>query len=84
MIMLVMAIRDRAVDTFARPWFVSSRPQGVRYFKDEINRRSDDNPLSKHPEDYDLYFLGTFDDATGHFDSKRPEQVAIGKDLVGV
>lgn len=78
----VLAIRDRAIDSYGQPFYSSSVGGAVRSFSDEINRSAENNQLNKHPEDFDLFLLGEFDDQTGEFDSTRPAQVAVGKDLL--
>lgn len=78
----ILAIRDRALDAYGQPFFSASTGAAIRSFSDEINRASPDNQLFKHPEDFDLFLLGEFDDQTGEFDSTRPAQVSVGKDLV--
>lgn len=76
----ILSIRDRAVDAFGRPMFFPTIGAAVRAFDDEINRDSKDNPYFAHPEDYDLYHLGHFDDSTGRFTMlEAPKQVAIGR-----
>jgi len=78
---IVMAVRDRATDSFGSPFYVVARGQAIRSFSDEVNRAAPDNGLYAHPEDYDLYELGEFDDDTGLFATGSPKQIAIGKDL---
>lgn len=79
----VVCVRDRAADCFGQPQFVLSVGAAIRGFGDEINRAADNNGFYKHPEDFDLYELGTFDDQDATFEcSESPRQIAIGKDLV--
>lgn len=78
---LVVAVRDRAADAYGVPMFVASLGGAIRSFGDEINRAAENNSLYQHPEDYDFYSLGTFDDATGSFECHIPKQIAVGKDL---
>lgn len=82
MILYVLSIRDRAADVFGQPIFVAAKGAAVRSFGDEINRKEANNNFAAHPEDFDLYELGTFDDNTGTFECSTPRMVAIGKDLV--
>lgn len=77
--LVVCSVRDRALDAFMQPFFAPAIGLAVRSFSDEVNRA--DSPMAAHPEDYDLYQLGTFDDATGTFAGTGPRQVAIGKDV---
>lgn len=78
----VLSIRDRAADIFSQPMFFGSVGAGIRSFGDEVKRVDPNNNLNKHPEDFDLYQIATYDDETGEFEPMRPQQVAIGKDFV--
>lgn len=81
MLFIVMTIRDRAVDTYMSPMFARSENEATRQFNDAINNNDTQNPLYKHPEDYDLYRLGTYDDQTGEFHNEpRPHMVITGKE----
>lgn len=80
MIHTIAAIKDRAADAYLRPIFTNTAGQAIRIFQDEVNRNAEDNIMYKHPEDFDLYLLGEYDDSTGLLTAKeRPEQIAIGK-----
>lgn len=79
----IVSVRDRAADCFAVPQFVASIGGWIRAFGDEINRKADNNQLAAHPEDFDGFHLGEYDDASAEFVLfERPRQIAIGKDLV--
>lgn len=78
--LIVVAIKDRAVDAFMLPQFVAHVGAAVRGFSDAVNNK--DSQFHGHPEDYDLFELGHFEDTTGLFEVGTPRQVAIGKDLV--
>lgn len=74
----VVAIRDRAVDAYGQPVFVKAVGQAVRSFGDEIN--NEQSAMYAHPEDYDLYLIGTYDEGTGALTPQSPSMIAIGKD----
>lgn len=77
----IVAVHDRALDAYNRPIFVPTLGAASRMFLDEVNRK--DSESNKHPEDYDLYHLGTWDDATGKFvNALEPKQIARGKDVI--
>lgn len=82
MILTMFCVRDRATDQFGTPMFLVTAGQAIRSFSDEVNRKAADNQIAAHPEDFDLYCLGTWNSSTGVFDSKVPEQIAIGKNLL--
>lgn len=76
----VCSIRDRAANVYSQPMFFNSIGSAVRAFGDEVKRVHDNNNLNKHPEDFDLYQVGEFDDELGEFEPMRPQMVAVGKD----
>jgi hypothetical protein len=65
--MVVISIKDTAAGAFGRPAFVASEGVAIRQFQDEVNRKSDDNQLYNHPDDFHMYYLGMFDDIDGTF-----------------
>jgi hypothetical protein len=78
----ICSVKDRAADAFGRPMFVPSTGVAIRSFSDEINRANDDNQLYNHPDDFDLYDLGTFDDNTGLFELHQlPQLLTLGKQV---
>lgn len=82
MIYKIVSIHDRATAAYGRPIFVAASGQAIRSFQDEINRNEPNNEMARHPDDYDLYELGLFDDGTGKFETyQEPHQLAIGKQL---
>jgi len=81
--LFVVSVKDRASDVFNRPFFVPHRNIAVRDFTDEVNRVAADNQLNKHPDDFDLYLLGTFDDSTGAFLREGSPTVLVrAKDVI--
>jgi len=81
MMLFVYAVRDRATVQFGNPMFMIAEGQCIRSFSDEVNRAGQDNQLFNHPDDFDLYRLGTFDTATGMFVTSVPEVVVLGKSV---
>lgn len=76
---VVVSVHDSASGLFGRPVFVAAAGQAVRSFADEVN--SDKGDLANHAEDFTLYKLGEFDDASGQFSSEGATVLARGKDL---
>lgn len=79
--LVCVAVFDSASQAYGRPFFVQSRGVAVRSFTDEVRRVDPNNDLNKHPEDFTLVHLGTFDDSNGSFDSNL-ETLLRGKDAV--
>jgi len=56
--------------------------QAVRSFTDEVNRVSETNEMNRHPSDYELYHVGTYDDQAGHLEPVSPPILIVrGKDV---
>ena len=80
--LVIVSIKDRAADAFGRPAYVATEGVAIRQFSDEVNRASEDNQIYVHPDDFDLYYLGTFDDNNGAFDLlASPKQICLGKQV---
>lgn len=84
----IMSIKDRALDAFMRPFYAQTVGQGTRMFEDLINEPGSD--LNKHPEDYDLYHLGEWNDHNGLTENRKdstdaailaPQLIARATDL---
>jgi hypothetical protein len=62
--------------------FVPSVGVAIRSFSDEVNRKDPENQLHNHPDDFDLYELGEFDDNTGLFAlHEQPKLLSLGKQV---
>ncbi|QXP08624.1 MAG: nonstructural protein [Arizlama microvirus] len=77
--LIAIAVLDLATETFGRPFFVAHAGQAMRSFMDEIKNK--DSELGKHPGDYELFELGTFDDATGEFTAPPLVRLLRGSDF---
>ena len=82
--LIVVSVYDRASEVFGRPAFISARGAAIRSFTDEVNRVDVNNELNRHPDDFDLYLLGEFEDSKGIFtlDDGGPTVLIRGKDVV--
>jgi hypothetical protein len=80
--LFVVCVKDRAAEVFNRPFFVPHRNVAIRDFTDEVNRSAADNQLNKHPDDFDLYLLGEFNDNSGEFSISTPQVLVRAKDVV--
>ena len=80
--LVLCSVKDRAADAYGRPMFVPSTGVAIRSFSDEINRQADDNQLYNHPDDFDLYEFGEFDDNNGQFVIyEQPKLLSLGKQV---
>lgn len=75
---ITVSIRDQQLAAYGRPWYAPTTGSAIRSFQDEAN--NPDSMIHKHPEDYELVQLGTFDDETGqHQNLSAPRQLITGK-----
>jgi hypothetical protein len=79
---VIVSVYDRAVSAYARPVFVASEGSALRSFDDEVNRKSEDNEIGKHPADYNLSVLGSFDDSIGVLTSHDPRVLVEAVNLL--
>lgn len=77
---IVVSVKDRAVDAYNRPFIVPTTGAAIRSFTDEVNRK--ESEMYAHPEDYDLYEIGTFDDQTGNISTQQPRVLTRAQDVV--
>lgn len=78
--LVVVAVRDSAVDAFMRPFFVPSTAFAVRSLREEM--KNAESPLAKTPQDFALFELGTFDEESGRMENlDSPRQVVRCQDL---
>jgi len=79
MALLVFSVFDSKVGAYANPFFVRTRGEAVRSFSDAS--QDDSLPFKKHPADYQLYLVGSWDEVSGRLGAPAngPERV-IGAD----
>lgn len=80
--MVVCALFDTAAQVYGRPFFAHVTAQAIRSLGDEVNSSSKDTDLSRHPDDFELYLLGSFDDASGVISSHDPQFLVRARDLI--
>lgn len=85
--MKIVIVRDIKANVYGNPIFVASLGGAIRAFGDEINK-SDGNPFATHPEDYELYHFGEFNqefEAPKVFEIlDKPVQIALGSNFKSV
>lgn len=62
----IYSVYDGKASFYLQPVYMQSRGHAVRSFMDNANDKT--HFLGKTPEDFTLFYLGTFDDIDGKFD----------------
>jgi hypothetical protein len=75
-------IFDVASGVHMRPFFSQADGQAVRGFKDIATDA--EHEVGKHPEDYTLYRIGSFNDQTGKIEGEEPEKLISGLQCVSM
>lgn len=76
MIHSVFSVHDAKADAFLPPFILPKTEMAQRVFSDCVN--SPDHQFGKHPEDYTLFHLGTFDDENGLHTPHRNTKQSLG------
>lgn len=84
----VVSVYDLALAAFSRPVFVRSKGEALRSFQNEVNKASSTegaSAIADHPQDFQLFYLGTFNDDDGRFTMPRvPEKLVDASALLVV
>ncbi len=75
MIQHIMTVYDNKAKAYLPPFFLPAVGMASRTFADCVN--SDDHQFGRHPQDYTLFELGTFEDNKATFDI-FPAPVSVG------
>lgn len=75
MLLKVFSIRDQKAEVFNTPFFQKSIGEAERNFKTLVN--DDKSTVSQYPEDFDLYYLGEYNDNLGLITSLDTPQHVI-------
>ena len=79
----VYSVYDKAIGAYGRPMFLQSDGQCLRSFIDEVN--NPESGMHKHPEDYSLFKLGSWDDESAIFVAEEaPRCLARAHELLKV
>lgn len=73
-------IFDVASGTYMRPFFSQADGEAMRGFKDIA--LDADHAVGKHPEDYTLYRIGSFNDNTGKMEGETLEKLTTALECV--
>lgn len=63
----IFSIRDAKAGVFYSPFYKTTHGEAERDFHSAVNDKN--TTLNKYPEDFDLYYLGTYDTNEGKFES---------------
>jgi len=59
----IFSIRDQKSEVFNQPFLKKTHGEAERDFRSVVN--DDKSTINKYPEDFDLYYIGDYDDNSG-------------------
>lgn len=77
MLNLVFAVSDIKAGAFMAPFSAASAGLAVRMFQDAVANR--DSVFHRHPDDFVLFQIGTFDDLTGELVATSPVNLGYAR-----
>lgn len=81
MLTKVFAIRDAKAETFGPPFYQGTHGEAERSFRQLVN--DEKSNVKPFPEDYDLYYLGEYDNISGKlFPIETPLHIVKAVQLV--
>ena len=69
----IYTIRDVKADAYFRPFYVPNRAVAVRAVSNLVQDTQSD--IGRNPEDYQLFYIGTYDDNSGVISAIAPEHI---------
>lgn len=78
MILKVFTVYDSKAQAYLQPFFMQSAGQAIRAWEDTSN--NPETQFSRHPADFTLFEVGTYDDQVGRFENLNAP-VALGTAL---
>lgn len=73
MIQQIFSVFDVKTEEYSAPFYSPTLAAGERAFGDVLG--DPESVLAKHPEDYQLYHLGSFDTESGRFSPEVPRLI---------
>ena len=79
MILNVYSIYDSAAKAYTQPFFMHNDGLAIRAFQDNVNSKEENN-ISKHPDQFTLYKIGSYNDETGQI-TKQDINKSLGNGI---
>jgi len=73
----VYSIFDSAAKAYTNPFFMHNDGLAIRAFSDNVNSEQENN-ISKHPDQFTLFRIGEFDDASGEIKTDLVKSLGTG------
>ena len=78
--MKMFTIFDSKTEVYSKPFYCLTMGEALRTFTDAVN--GEGSPFKAHPEDYTLFGIGDFDDATAEIKSVPPVSLGVALEFI--
>ncbi len=78
-VLKAFSIHDTKAEAWTNPIFANSNGAALRSFTDAC--RNPESDFGRHPEDYSLFYVGTFDDQSGELTGDNPVHLIHGANV---
>lgn len=79
---LMCCVFDTVSKVYAPPFYAVTKGEAIRSFANAVNDKNMGD-LNKHPKDFLLYVIGSFEDTSGLLTAvSPPERLGLGSDFV--
>lgn len=78
--LFVYSVYDKAVSAYLQPFYARSTGEAIRSFTQLANDKGSN--VYRHPHDFVLFALGSFDDTDGLFDGIEPHRILAAHEVV--
>lgn len=78
----LFSVRDLKSEVFGTPFVMRSVGVAIRSFDEEVNRKDENNMMFKHPADFHLFQIGTFNDLDASVEKCVPKLLVSGDQVI--
>lgn len=75
MILQMFSLLDMKTGAYTTPWFQAHAAQAIRAVSDLVQDQS--TTVARHPADFSLVLLGSWDDQTGAYTPQQPTVLGV-------
>lgn len=76
----IYAVHDIKVNAYTAPFTNPTHGSALRAFSDHVN--DPNSGANKHPEDFSLWHLGSFDDDSGEITPAKPNRIGTAIEYI--
>lgn len=76
----MFTVYDEKAKAYLQPFFLTATGLAIRSFTETVNDPK--SAIGRHPADYTLFHIGSFDDSSCTFEARTPQSLGNGLEFV--